>query len=565
MTNEVSHRLPSWARQEHSIYNINLRRCAAPDNRFSTFSRLKENGIPRIQCMGFRMGLIMPLSEPVSVDFTLSDSPFSPLSSSSVDPRYLDTGRIELNGRTLGQKFRSFERSLPSDISTFMDFIGRFPLAKFYPKARAALYARGSSVPGYLQRVFSELGRNPGDQSFVESYSIFEQYYAVSQLRELTSYADSVGFPLLYDLPAFEGRKGAAVGYASHMLATSPTGEPVLAGWNLEHPDPKMRQVWGAEYDYDRLEQAGHTPFIERFEYWRQLGFKGFRGDAWHHFHRKGIWEAVAQYCSSNGLLFASETDGGWHREQDNAWNAELGNLYLTKPYVDNYRENGREKAPATPNGLCNELTRFNSLPTAAGATNHDTAMVPAQYRPMFGNEASPLVIASAIHTLFAMATSWWTVFQDDELVSDRMVHHPGKDCPWDGGRTITSYDISNLLMRLNSIRNSNGFLSDCNNLHWYGLSHDSYDIAGILPFARSSSDGKRKVITLVNVSGMTREGIAHLNLFGEGLARDGFYLPDMFSGKMVKFNPGMNLFGNGGIYYKLEPGQAHIFAISRG
>ena len=593
MVNE--HPYPLWLKSAGFVCNLFLRRSAppgSPRDRFGNFTELKETLHKIRTTIGFSVALLMPIFDPVSFDPQVSDSPYVVLSFYSIDPRYIDAARIDIPGDTVEEKFEfmlAHPECVPPDYRRFMhqQWLVEYAhtramraLRDNHPRYRVFI---ARHVPRYDQREFArfsntEIQKQEGYRTLLE-LAVFEQYFARRQLDDAMAYADELDIRLGLDIPAFPSVMGVESVFHENWLQhrwVDGLGECLV---NPEWRDPgdpgnerKMQRwallgVWDTNLLRDPQKVGApipYKPLLDVYRYWMKAGFKAFRFDAWHYFYgAPGLWETTANLLRQNGILALPETGGCINPEMVDAKSRGLGNVEISMPFVDIDKGDIQ-----TPGGLKDFFEWYSKHVCVLYAVTHDSNIMQVQYGAMFGWPSDTKIIASAINTLFAMASPIWGVLPE----TGRRINSPGTEGPWnwEGGNFDAEYNIDALLHNLNYIRGRFLWLSSAENLVWYPLRRDAGgaeifpDKARVLAFGRYSEDGRKVVITIVNLSKEERQGIARLGLHEWRDVNKDFTLHDYFSDQGLQFSPGLNLFPDGGIYYRLAPGQAHIFELEK-
>jgi len=611
---------PSWAKKANSVYNVFLRRCIRPDSpvvdertgkkRYGNFTDLKWK-FEQIASMGFNIVLLMPLNDPATFDPDEEDSPYNILSAYSLDPRFIDVERIDTEESDRLNIGNSMQIEIPENkLMRHFAYLYNNPdkkpedysdvTLKLYMQEYAdtrALRALRDAHPRYLSlinavyrgldnaydqewfiRASNGSIRNSSVYRILFEYVLYEQYVAKMQLTEAMRHGHDLGLYIGYDMPAFSSVVGVDSIHHLDILLKNKDGHLINAG-----PNPEAGEVWDilAMYDLEHLKDMNFQPLIDKWAYWmRDIGMDVFRGDAWHFFYSSEgeesyYWDDMARICRQNGILFFSETSGAMNQQAIvNPRAAVLGNVNICTPYTEITEE---DRGRFTPEELKKRFTEHMVFTELMSSSDHDTERIPDRYGSMFGykmpnKDMRPeerRTVASSIHTLFAMASGFWSVFQDDERLSTWKIK---KDIvtpdTWEGGKDKLDGDIRNLLTRLNRIRKRSPWLIEPNNTIWYGLSRDkrgrivSYNEAGALAFGRGSDNGKH-ILSIINLSGRLISGVAHLGLHALGIdiSRE-FRLYDSFSDRILTFTPGKNVYADGSIYYELKPGESHIFEI---
>ncbi|MFH1790490.1 MAG: 4-alpha-glucanotransferase, partial [Candidatus Omnitrophota bacterium] len=537
---------PTWVGKAGALYNIFVRRLKGAPKETAhegDFTALKAH-FEKIREMGFGMAMLMPVTDVATFDYKVSDSPYSPLSMYGIDPRYIDLGAMaQFPGRTIIDKFLRFHyEENPENKPADYDEITSRKCLRDYADAKTLRVLRDNAdryrdflrifsgrPGGYKQEEFLKMSnqaiRGTGIYQQVFPLVLFEQYFARKQLEDAIRYAHKLGLFVLLDIPGFESVIGTKSVSSPEMLMRDGNGNLINNGWHIEDPVNGQRWSMLACYDWSYLKSVNYEPLLDVFRYWaEEIGIDGFRGDAWHYSYANeaaGYWDRVSEYCRENDLLFIAETGGCDNPGDVNARSRALGNLEAAKFFIDH------GQGPPSLRNLRGFLTHYNHDPSVIFSATHDSFPVPDEYRALFGPGQHDVNIANTIHTLYSMASPAWTVFQGDERAENWRVHEPGKECTWrDKGldRTTGKYDIHEYLKRLNNIRHAYPWLADRGNILWYEVSYGkrqpavSPDDAGVLAFGRRSPDGRKQLITIINISGHEREGVAQLGLAGSGI-----------------------------------------------
>lgn len=520
------------------------------------------------------------LGEDVDFEFIKDDSPYSLLSFYSFDRRNIVLKDIPLAGETLIEKFETYTAGDDSKYKFGDDSMEIFSSLSYSNEAKAfsdtmAIRALKDARLEYLDYIlenypeykaadFVEMSygkiRTLDIYSKLRALVTFEQYWAQKQFAENVKYAHEEGIKVMLDIPAFPSVNGVESISYPFMINTDENGNVISPGVG--------DQRWTSLSDLDRngyLKSKNYKPLIDIYDWWKtEFGIDGFRGDAWH-FSKgaEGNWEVLTEYMRENNLLFLVETAGAFDAPQINPYSRTLGGINLEV----GWENEGQGRIDTLENMIYGEhgLKENMYSTTMMLPAVHDFLALPEKFRNVFGGSQDNEMITKAVLGLYAMASNAWSLAPGNEFASDWAVNaRPGHDGLWEGGAENTGVDLIDYIGRLNQIRKDNPYLLNPNNMAI------SIIAPGVVQVERYSPKTARKaIISIHNISAETKEGffsVAHDHFKLD--PNKPFSLKDLMFEEDVSYeyskeNGTVN--DHNAFYYKLKPGQTHVFKFGQG
>ena len=520
-------------------------------------------------------------------NFFLDDSPYAPMSYYLFDTRDCDLRRVQGHGKTLIEKYFYLLEHKKERVAEIVNAMRTFVTSSSGRNdilegaevlaMRILRDARLDYLPFILARLPSYrllkiYNRSDKDIAQDPEYGalyrelvdliLFNQYWMYKQVRKDIEYAQVRGLKVLIDIPAFTSIMGVEAARHPQWLEHNADGSIKSPGRSGQFWQPLAKRK-----DYFAAREA--LKFLLN-----HFGFNGTRQDAWPESLDAGNWKPAANIHQESKALLLVENSGDPRLTDDHLdkRSRDLGALSIVAQWGSGV--NNRGAMPnldavlfGDPDKGENGLFAVNGLTSVFMPANHDFTNVPSKYYPLFdglGGDDRDATIIKSIHGLTAMACSLYGMSFGATRGDRREINsRPGEEQIWDTQYRDTGYDLRPFFQRLNRIRRAYPFLLNPRNINMKIVAR--YGNGAVVQVERYSQDGKRAIVSLHNISGYTATGTFWVDYghFGIDFSKP-FALRDLSREGTPEyvFSREKGTLVDNSMFFKLEPGESHIFYL---